>query len=58
MSENTNSVSRRSLLKGAAVGGLGLVAGSTIATSSADAATRLKGSTVKWTTRGGGATGD
>jgi len=46
------------LLKGAAVGGLGLVAGSTIATSSADAATRLKGSTVRWTTRGGGATGD
>ena len=58
MSENTNSVSRRSLLKGAAVGGLGLVAGSTLAAGSADAATRLKGSTVRWTTRGGGATGD
>jgi multiple sugar transport system substrate-binding protein len=58
MSEDTNSVSRRSLLKGAAVGGLGLVAGSTLAAESADAATRLKGSTVRWTTRGGGATGD
>jgi multiple sugar transport system substrate-binding protein len=58
MSEDTNSVSRRSLLKGAAVGGLGLVAGSTLAAGSADAATRLKGSTVRWTTRGGGATGD
>ena len=58
MSEDTNSVSRRSLLKGAAVGGLGLVAGSTLAAGSADASTRLKGSTVRWTTRGGGATGD
>jgi len=37
MSEDTNSVSRRSLLKGAAVGGLGLVAGSTLAAGSADA---------------------
>ena len=60
MSEDTNLFSRRSLIKGAAVGGLGLAACSTLAAGAADAAPRrrLKGTTVRWTTRGGGATGD
>ena len=58
MSEEKNIVSRRSVLKGAAVGGAALAAGSSLSAGTASAATRLKGSTVKWTTRGGGATGD
>ena len=58
MSEEKNVVSRRSVLKGAAIGGAALATGSALSAESASAATRLKGSTVKWTTRGGGATGD
>ena len=58
MSEEKNVVSRRSVLKGAALGGAALAAGGALSAESASAATRLKGSTVKWTTRGGGATGD
>ncbi len=52
MSEEKNVVSRRSVLKGAAAGGAALAVGSTLSAGTADAATRLKGSTVKFTIRG------
>jgi len=47
MSEKENSLSRRSVLKGAAVGGLGLVAGGALSAESASAAARIKGTTVR-----------
>jgi multiple sugar transport system substrate-binding protein len=57
MSEEKNTVSRRSVLKGAAIGGAGLAAGSALSAGTATSA-NAAGADVHWTTRGGGATGD
>ena len=57
MSEDKNVVSRRTVLKGAAAGGLGLAAGSALSAGTASSA-RAAGGDVHWTVRGGGATGD
>jgi len=57
MSEEKNMVSRRSVLKGAAIGGAGLVAGGALSAGTASSASAA-GADVHWTTRGGGATGD
>ena len=55
MSEDKNVFSRRTVLKGAAIGGLGLAAGGSLLTSCGS--DKVTGD-VKWTTRGGGETGD
>ena len=57
MSEEKNMVSRRSVLKGAAIGGAGLAAGGALSAGTASSASAA-GADVHWTTRGGGATGD
>ena len=57
MSEEKNTVSRRSVLKGAAIGGAGLAAGSALSAGTATSASAA-GADIHWTTRGGGATGD
>ena len=58
MSEQDNAVSRRSLLLGAAIGGVGLAGGSSlVANAATKAPTKVKGN-IRWTTRGGGASGD
>ena len=51
MSEEKNMVSRRSVLKGAAIGGAGLAAGSALSAGTASSASAA-GADIKWTTRG------
>jgi multiple sugar transport system substrate-binding protein len=57
MSEEKNMVSRRSVLKGAAIGGAALASGGALSAGTASSASAA-GADVRWTTRGGGATGD
>ena len=58
MSEEKNVVSRRSVLLGAAIGGVGLAGGSSLVANAAPmTAKKVKGD-IHWTTRGGGASGD
>ncbi len=57
MSEEKNVVSRRSVLLGAAIGGVGLAGGSSLLANAASPTKKVKGN-IRWTTRGGGASGD
>ena len=55
MSEEKSVFSRRTVLKGAAIGGVGLAAGTTLL--SGCGSDKVSGS-INWTTRGGGDSGD